>query len=116
MFEVETNRGTRLLQPMIFQIALARILEAREYQIIQEENRRFRILVEPLPGQRFSRERAMAIMNEQLRQYGIDRVLDVELEIVKRLTPDGDQKFQRVVVKPTATLARRPTMVPLHAG
>jgi phenylacetate-coenzyme A ligase PaaK-like adenylate-forming protein len=99
MFEVETGHGTHLLQPMIFQIALARMLEVREYQIIQKENRRFHILLEPLPGQRFDRERATVIMDEELRRYGLDRELDVELEAVQRLTPDGDQKFQRVVYK-----------------
>ncbi len=97
MFEVETQRGTRLLQPMIFQIALVRMLELREYQIIQQENRRFRILLEPLPGQSFNRERATTIMDNQLRLYGLDRDVSVELEVVERLKPDGDQKFQRVV-------------------
>jgi phenylacetate-coenzyme A ligase PaaK-like adenylate-forming protein len=116
MFEVETSRGIRLLQPMIFQIALARILEAREYQIIQQENSRFRILIEPLPGQRFNRERASAIMNEQLREYGLDQLLDVELETVQRLTPDGDKKFERVIMKPRSAADRRPPMVPLRSS
>ena len=114
MFEVDTNRGTRLLQPMIFQIALARILEAREYQIIQKENRRFRILLEPLPGQRLDRERARAVMDGELRRYGLDRELDVELEAVERLTPDADQKFQRVIFKTkddaSASLNRSPLL------
>jgi phenylacetate-CoA ligase len=99
MFEVETEHGTHLLQPMIFQNALTRLLEVREYQIIQKENRRFRILLEPLPGQRLDRERARAVMDSELRRYGLDRELDVEVEAVERLTPDGDQKFQRVVFK-----------------
>src|SRR6185369_8278010 len=116
MFEVETSRGTRLLQPMIFQIALARILEAREYQIIQQENSRFRILIEPLPGQRFNRERASAIMDEQLREYGLDQLLDVELEVVQRLAPDGDKKFERVIMKPRSTADRRSAIVPLESS
>jgi phenylacetate-coenzyme A ligase PaaK-like adenylate-forming protein len=99
MFEVDTERGTHLLQPMIFQNALTRLLEVREYQIIQKENRRFRILLEPLPGQRLNRERASAVMDGELRRYGLDRELDVELEAVERLTPDGEKKFQRVVFK-----------------
>jgi phenylacetate-coenzyme A ligase PaaK-like adenylate-forming protein len=111
MFEIQTDRGARLLQPMIFQIALARILEAREYQIIQEENTRFRILIEPLPGQKFDRRRAQIIMDEQLRRYGLDHVLDVELEVVERLIPDGDQKFQRVVIKPHAAIRQQPAVV-----
>jgi phenylacetate-coenzyme A ligase PaaK-like adenylate-forming protein len=99
MFEVDTEHGTHLLQPMIFQNALTRLLEVREYQIIQKENRRFHILLEPLPGQRLDRERATAVMDGELRRYGLDRELDVELEAVERLKPDGDQKFQRVVYK-----------------
>jgi len=99
MFEVETDHGTHLLQPMIFQNTLTRLLEVREYQIIQEENSRFHILLEPLPGQKLDRERAMAVMDQELRRYGLDRMLEVKLEAVERLMPDGDQKFQRVIFK-----------------
>jgi phenylacetate-CoA ligase len=113
MFEIETEHGTHLLQPMIFQNTLARLLEVREYQIIQKDNRRFRILLEPLPGQRLDRERARAVMDGELRRYGLDRELDVELEAVERLTPDGDEKFQRVVFKTkddtSASLNRSPS-------
>jgi hypothetical protein len=38
-------------------------------------------------------------MDGELRRYGLDRELEVELEAVERLAPDGDQKFQRVVFK-----------------
>jgi phenylacetate-CoA ligase len=100
MFHVETDHGTHLLQPMIFQNTLARLLEVREYKLIQKENRRFHILLEPLPGQRLDRERARAVMDEELRRYGLDREITVELELVERLMPDGDQKFQRVVFLP----------------
>jgi phenylacetate-CoA ligase len=99
MFEVETEHGTHLLQPMIFQNTLTRLLEVREYQIIQKENNRFHILLEPLPGQKLDRERARAVMDQELRRYGLDRMLDVKLEAVERLMPDGDQKFQRVIFK-----------------
>jgi phenylacetate-CoA ligase len=116
MFEVETAHGTHLLQPMIFQIALARMLEVREYQVIQKEDRRFHILLEPLPGQRLDRERATAIMDEELRRYGLDRELNVELEAVERLTPDGDQKFQRVVYKPKTEISPMPNHSPVLAN
>ena len=99
MFEVDTEHGTHLLQPMIFQNALTRLLDVREYQIIQKENSRFHILLEPLPGQKLDRERAMAVMDQELRRYGLDRMLEVKIEAVERLMPDGDQKFQRVVFK-----------------
>jgi phenylacetate-CoA ligase len=99
MFEVETKHGTHLLQPMIIQNALARLLEVREFQIIQKESRRFHILLEPLPGQKLDGERATAVMDQELRRYGLDRMIDVKLEAVERLMPNGDQKFQRVIFK-----------------
>jgi phenylacetate-CoA ligase len=43
MFEVVTERGTHLLQPVIFQIALERLLEVREYQIIQSQRTILRV-------------------------------------------------------------------------
>jgi phenylacetate-coenzyme A ligase PaaK-like adenylate-forming protein len=109
MFEVETDHGTHLLQPMIFQIALARMLEVREYQVIQKENRRFHILLEPLPGQRLDRERANVVMDEELRRYGLDQEITVQLETVERLMPDGDQKFQRVVYLPRHASLPKPS-------
>ena len=57
-------------------------------------------MLEPLPGQRLDRERANAVIDEELGRYGLARELDVEVEPVERLTPDGDQKFQRVKYKP----------------
>jgi phenylacetate-coenzyme A ligase PaaK-like adenylate-forming protein len=99
MFEVETEHGTHLLQPMIFQNTLTRLLEVREYQIIQKENSRFHIFLEPLPGQKLDRERATAVMDQELRRYGLDQMIEVKLEAVERLLPDGDQKFQRVIFK-----------------
>jgi phenylacetate-CoA ligase len=99
VFHIITEEGERSLQPTIFELALGRMLDVREYQIIQEDDTRFRILVEPLPGAKFQRERSQRIMNEQLREYGLDRKLEVELEAVERLVPETDQKFRRVVGK-----------------
>jgi hypothetical protein len=94
-------------------------LEVREYQIIQKENSRFHILLEPLPGQKLDRERAMAVMDQELRRYGLDRMLEVKLEAVERLMPDGDQKFQRVIFKTkddSASLKPSPAETQDYAG
>ena len=55
IFYIETKEGKRALQPTVFELALGRMLDAREYQIIQEENTKFRVLIEPLPGKKLDR-------------------------------------------------------------
>ncbi|HVT26614.1 MAG TPA: hypothetical protein VHE81_01215 [Lacipirellulaceae bacterium] len=100
VFYIDTGQGVRSLQPTIFELALGRMLDVREYQIIQEDNTRFRILVEPLPGKTVDRDRAERIMREQLQQYGLDQKLGIELKAVDRLTINGgEQKFKRIVSK-----------------
>lgn len=94
---VHTDGGMRRLQPMILEIALIHMLHLREYQLIQDADTHIRVLIEPLPGTTFDRNRADRIMREQLEQYGLDQKLDVELETVESLRPDGTNKFQRVV-------------------
>jgi phenylacetate-coenzyme A ligase PaaK-like adenylate-forming protein len=95
VFEIKTEKGARSLQPTIFQLALGRMIDVREYQIIQEENTRFQILLEPLPGQKLDRDRAKKIMQQQLRDYELDKTLDVTLQVVERLATDGEHKFKR---------------------
>jgi phenylacetate-CoA ligase len=99
VFEIKNDKGTRTLQPTIFELALNRMLDVREYQIVQEENTRFRILVEPLPGKTVDRARVEKVMHEQLLEYGLDQQLQVTVEAVDRLTNDGEQKFKRIVSK-----------------
>lgn len=99
VFEIKTDEGVRSLQPTIFELALGRMLDVREYQLIQEENTRFRILIEPLPGKKVDHAKADKAMREQLREYGLHEKLEIELEAVEKLTTDGDQKFKRVVSK-----------------
>jgi phenylacetate-coenzyme A ligase PaaK-like adenylate-forming protein len=99
VFEIKTDKGTKSLQPTIFELALGRMLDVREYQLIQEENTRFRILVEPLPGKTVDQGRAEKVMHEQLREYGLEQQLQIKVEAVERLTNDGEQKFKRVVSK-----------------
>jgi phenylacetate-CoA ligase len=96
---VQTDKGLRPLPPMILEIALIQVLHFRDYQLIQEKDTRVRALIEPLPGMSFDRDRANRIMHEQLRKYGLDQKLDVELETVASLKPERDRKFQRVVCK-----------------
>jgi phenylacetate-coenzyme A ligase PaaK-like adenylate-forming protein len=99
VFYVQTDKGLRPLQPTIIELALGRMLDLREYQLIQEQDTRVRILIEPLPGTKFDGDRADRIMREQLKKYGLDQKLDVELEVVESLKADDDQKFKRVVCK-----------------
>lgn len=97
VFEIKTDNGTKSVQPTIFELALGRMLDVREYQLIQEENTRFRILVEPLPGKSVDRAKCEKVMHEQLCEYGLEKQLQIRLETVERLTNDGKQKFKRVV-------------------
>ncbi len=97
VFEITTDKGTRTLQPTIFELALGRMLEVREYQLIQEDNTKFRILVEPLPGKTVDHGQAEKVMYEELREYDLDQQLQINVEAVDRLTNDGEQKFKRVV-------------------
>jgi phenylacetate-coenzyme A ligase PaaK-like adenylate-forming protein len=99
VFEIKTDNGTKSLQPTIFELALGRLLDVREYQLIQEENARFRILIEPLPGKTVDRARAEKEMHQQLREYGLEKQLQIKVEAVEKLTNDGEQKFKRVVSK-----------------
>src|SRR4029079_14960559 len=99
VFEIKTEKGTKPLQPTIFELALGRMLDVREYQLVQEENKTFRIRVEPLPGRTVDIARAEKMMHEQLREYGLDQQLQVKVETADKLTNDGEQKFKRIVSK-----------------
>ena len=99
VFEIKTSKVTKSLQPTIFELALGKMLDVREYQLIQEENTAFKILVEPLPGKTLDGEKTKKVMHEHLREYGLHEQLTIEVEAVERLTTDGDQKFKRVVSK-----------------
>lgn len=99
MFYIETKDGKRALQPSVFELALGRMLDAREYQLIQEENTKFRILIEPLPGKSFDQARADKIMREELEEYKLLDKIEFQIELVDKLAADGDQKFKRIVSK-----------------
>jgi phenylacetate-coenzyme A ligase PaaK-like adenylate-forming protein len=99
IFYIETTEGKRALQPTVFELALGRMLDAREYQIIQEENTRFRVLIEPLPGKMLDRSRAEKTMRDELQEYNLADKIDFSIELVDKLAANGDQKFKRIVSK-----------------
>jgi phenylacetate-CoA ligase len=107
VFHIETESGTRALQPTIFELAIGRVLDVREYQIIQEDSTSFRVRLEPLPGKTVDPTRAKNAVRAELTQYGLDKKLRVEVEIVERFTPDGDEKFKRIVCKVEPSAADR---------
>jgi phenylacetate-coenzyme A ligase PaaK-like adenylate-forming protein len=97
MFYLDTEAGRQPLSPAVFEVALTHALDAREYQIIQEANTQFRILIEPLPGVEFDRARVDQAIAEQLAEYDLDGKLQLEIEVVDRLEGADDAKFKRVV-------------------
>lgn len=99
VFEIPTADGTRSLQPTIFELAINRMLDVREYQIIQEDKTKFRILLEPLAGKTIDLPKAENAMHEQLKQYRLDDTLQFKLESIERLKAETDQKFKRIVSK-----------------
>ncbi len=99
VFYIETEDGTRALQPTIFELAVGRVLEAREYQLVQDDPTHFRARLEPLPGKKVDAQRAKDALDEELHKYGLRDKLHVDVEIVDRLAPNSDQKFKRIVCK-----------------
>lgn len=100
IFTIKSPNGElRPLQPSVFELAMSRLVDVREYQLVQEENTRFRICMEPLPGQPVNEQRAHRVIHEELKQYGLDQKLSIELEVVERLAANGDKKFKRIVSK-----------------
>jgi phenylacetate-coenzyme A ligase PaaK-like adenylate-forming protein len=102
MFWIEGQEGLRPFTPAVFGTALDQVTEAREYQLIQEDARRFRIRLEPLSGVTVDRERVRRILHKQLAEHGLDGQLDIAVEIADRLIPEGGNKFNRVVRKAAA--------------
>jgi phenylacetate-coenzyme A ligase PaaK-like adenylate-forming protein len=108
VFWIPGDEGTRAISPAVFDTAIARIVDVREFQIVQEAADRFRIRIEPLPGAEVDRGRALNILREQLAEHGLDKRIEVELETADRLAPEGGNKFKRVVtnVKPPASAGK----------
>jgi phenylacetate-coenzyme A ligase PaaK-like adenylate-forming protein len=108
VFWIPGDEGTRAISPAVFDTAIARVVDVREFQIVQEAADRFRIRIEPLPGAEVDRGRALNILREQLAEHGLDKRIEVELETVDRLAPEGGNKFKRVVTneKPPASAGK----------
>jgi phenylacetate-coenzyme A ligase PaaK-like adenylate-forming protein len=99
MFWIESDGKLKPLPPAVFEVALAEVFDAREYQLVQEDRNKFRVRVEPLPEREMDRERASRIIQHQVKEYGLDGRLNVEVEVVDKLEPEGGDKFKRVVNK-----------------
>ncbi len=99
MFWIEEDGQLRPLPPAVLDLALAQLVDVREFQQIQEERNRFRFLVEPLQGTNFDRDRAHRLLRKQLDEYGFGDQLSFEIEAVERLAPEGGDKFKRFVSK-----------------
>jgi phenylacetate-coenzyme A ligase PaaK-like adenylate-forming protein len=99
MFFIETDGQKQPLPPAVFEIALGEVLDAREYQIVQEERNSFRVRVEPLPGKTMNHERATKLLQEQMKEHDLDGHITVEVEVVEKLQPEGGDKFKRVLSK-----------------
>jgi phenylacetate-coenzyme A ligase PaaK-like adenylate-forming protein len=97
VFWIRTDEGDRPVTPAVFEIALSKIVEVREFQLVQEDSNRFRIRIEPLAGAEFDKDQAAQIIHKQLEQYQLRRHLHVEIEPVERLTPSDGKKFRRVL-------------------
>jgi phenylacetate-coenzyme A ligase PaaK-like adenylate-forming protein len=99
VFWLETADGVQPLSPALFELALSQVLDAREFQLIQETGREFRVLIEPLPGAELDESQARQLIDEQLRDHGLAGQLDVQIEAVDRLAPEAGTKFKRIVSK-----------------
>jgi phenylacetate-coenzyme A ligase PaaK-like adenylate-forming protein len=99
MFWIGSEGELEPLPPAVFEVALGELLDAREYQLVQEERNRFLVRVEPLPGAKLEKERARKLMQEQLAEYGFEKRLEIDVEVVDKLEPEGGDKFKRVVSK-----------------
>jgi phenylacetate-CoA ligase len=97
MFKIDGAGGERSLSPLLFQHVLERVLDAREYQIIQEEPNTFHIRLEPLPGSSLDAEQTHRALEEHLKESNVDEDLNLEIEIVDRIAGNEDKKFRRIV-------------------
>ena len=99
IFYIDTESGRRPLHPIVFEHVLTHLLDAREYQIVQEQNTRFRIRLEPLSGAELDVEQVQRMIGEALVEHDLNRALEVDVELVDRLAAEDDQKFKRIVAE-----------------
>ena len=97
VFYVESELGQRPVPLLMFEFVFNQILDAREYQVIQECDNLFRMRIEPLDKACFDITKAKRLLREQLGVFNLGTLLTVELEVVHRLQQVGDSKFRRAV-------------------
>lgn len=99
MFWIESENEVQPLPPAVFEVALGEVLELREYQIVQEARNRFRVRVEPLRGREVDLDRATRAIKDHAHEHGLGNQLEIEVELVEKLEPEGGDKFKRIVSK-----------------
>jgi phenylacetate-CoA ligase len=98
VFWVKDGGRYRPIQSEVFIHAFDYAREVREWQAVQEERNRVRVRVELVPGARFNRDRAARMLRQQMQMFGLDGLLEVDLEPVPALASDPHTgKFQRIV-------------------
>jgi phenylacetate-coenzyme A ligase PaaK-like adenylate-forming protein len=97
LLTVQTDWGVREISAGLVQVAVEALLDVREYQLVQMDDNRVRVSLEPLPEAAFDLEKANQVVGDQLRANGIDAQRSIELEVVKELARPDDSKFKRVV-------------------
>lgn len=98
VFWIRDGAGYRPVQGEVFKHAFDFAREVREWQAVQEGRNRVRVRLELLPGAAFDRDRARRLLNGQLRMFGLDGLLEIDLEPVRALPADPRTgKFRRIV-------------------
>ena len=99
IFYVHSRDGLRAVPLLMFEFVFNQILDAREYQVIQESNNRFHMRIEPLYPSRFDRLGAERLLRDQLGVLKLGSLIKVDLEVVDGFKQDGVSKFRRAVTK-----------------
>jgi phenylacetate-coenzyme A ligase PaaK-like adenylate-forming protein len=101
---------------LVFSHAFEHVREVREWQAVQIGRNRIRIRLEPLPGAAVDEAHARRMLDRELALYDFQRLLQVDLEVVPRLTADAASgKYRRMVsqVGPPADLGQQWASPPL---
>lgn len=98
VFWIGEGENLRAFHPAILQDALGQVTEAREHQLTQDQPGKIKVALEPISGAQVDSHAVQKVLDEHLAEYGIQKDLAVEVEVVERLAPDPESgKFKRVV-------------------